>query len=88
MSAISPADDGSPQGPDATLCQSFGYFVPLYSVSDINLLPVRPGFREDISELVEVTRKTVKERLQGDAWIMWAIVQRANLPVKIEACIT
>lgn len=49
---------------------------------------VRPGFQEDISEVVEVTRKTVKERLQGDAWIMWAIAQRANLPVKIEACIT
>ncbi|KAF8269279.1 hypothetical protein EI94DRAFT_1799447 [Lactarius quietus] len=49
---------------------------------------VRPGHREDISELVEVTRKTVKERLQGDAWIIWAIAQRANLPVKIDACIT
>jgi len=49
---------------------------------------VRPGHREDISELVEVTRKTVKERLQGDAWIMWAIAQRANLPVKIDACVT
>jgi len=49
---------------------------------------VRPGHQEDISELVEVTRKTVKERLQGDAWIMWAIAQRANLPLKIEACIT
>ena len=65
-----------------------GTFVPLHSVSDINRLSVRPGFQEDISEVVEVTRKTVKERLQGDAWIMWAIVQRANLPVKIEACIT
>ncbi|KAN0138278.1 hypothetical protein V8E53_003741 [Lactarius tabidus] len=49
---------------------------------------VRPGFQEDISEVVEITRKTVKERLQGDAWILWAIAQRANLPVKIEACIT
>jgi len=34
---------------------------------------------------VEVTRKTVKERLQVDAWILW---ERANLPLKIEACIT
>jgi len=49
---------------------------------------VRPGYKEDISELVEVTRKTVKERLPGDAWIMWEISQRANLPLKIEACIT
>ena len=54
----------------------------------LNSLVVRPGHQEDISELVEVTRKTVKERLQGDAWIMWAIAQRANLPLKIEACIT
>ena len=65
-----------------------GTFMPLHSVPDINRLSVRPNFQEDISEVVEVTRKTVKERLQGDAWIMWAIVQRANLPVKIEACIT
>ena len=33
----------------------------------INRLLGRLGFQEDISEVVEVTRKTVKERLQGDA---------------------
>ncbi|KAF5348759.1 hypothetical protein D9756_009852 [Leucocoprinus leucothites] len=50
---------------------------------------VRPGYsKEDVSALVEVTRDIVKERLKGDAWIMWAIAQRASLPVKIEACIT
>ncbi|KAF5354022.1 hypothetical protein D9756_006944 [Leucocoprinus leucothites] len=48
----------------------------------------RPGYKEDVSALVEVTRDIVKERLKGDAWIMWAIAQRASLPVKIEACIT
>lgn len=65
-----------------------GTFLSRHQLPGINHLLVRPGFQEDISELVEVTRKTVKERLQGDAWIMWAIAQRANLPVKIEACIT
>ncbi|KAF5345221.1 hypothetical protein D9756_011491 [Leucocoprinus leucothites] len=50
---------------------------------------VRPGYsKEDVSALVEVTRDIVKERLKGDAWIMWVIAQRASLPVKIEACIT
>ncbi|KAF5346833.1 hypothetical protein D9756_010587 [Leucocoprinus leucothites] len=49
---------------------------------------VRPGYKEDVSAIVEVTRDIVKERLKGDAWIMWAIAQRASLPVKIEACIT
>jgi GTPase SAR1 family protein len=49
---------------------------------------VRPGYKEDVSALVEVTQDIVKERLKEDAWIMWAIAQRASLPVKIEACIT
>jgi hypothetical protein len=49
---------------------------------------VRPGYQEDVSALVEVTRDIVKERLKGDAWIMWAIAQRASLPVKIEACVS
>jgi hypothetical protein len=35
-----------------------------------------------MSELVEVTRKAVKERLQDDALIMWEI---ARLPVNVEA---
>ena len=37
-----------------------------------------------MSELVEVTRKAIKERLQGDGLIMWEI---AHLPVKVEASI-
>ncbi|KAH9956385.1 hypothetical protein BGW80DRAFT_1388173 [Lactifluus volemus] len=49
---------------------------------------VRPRYKENVSALVEVTRDIVKEQLKGDAWIMWAIAQRASLPVKIEACIT
>jgi len=49
---------------------------------------VRPGYQEDVSSLVGVTRDIVQERLKEDAWIMWAIAQRASLPVKIEACVT
>jgi len=67
-----------------------GIFVPLYYLSglDYSHSLVRPGYQEDVSALVEVTRDIVKERLKGDPWIMWAIAQRASLPVKIEACVT
>ncbi|KAH9058916.1 hypothetical protein EDB83DRAFT_1011096 [Lactarius deliciosus] len=49
---------------------------------------VRPGHQEDVSSLVKVTRDVVKERVKGDAWVLWAIAQRASLPVKIDACVT
>ncbi|KAF5346271.1 hypothetical protein D9756_011263 [Leucocoprinus leucothites] len=49
---------------------------------------VRPGYKEDVSALVEVTGDIFKERLNGDAWIMWAIVQQAILPLKMDTCIT
>ncbi|KAI0246579.1 hypothetical protein BJV78DRAFT_1286286 [Lactifluus subvellereus] len=49
---------------------------------------VRPHYQEDVSALVEVTRSIVEERLNEEAWIMWAIAQRASLPVKINACVT
>jgi hypothetical protein len=65
-----------------------GIFVPLYYLSGLDRSLVRPGYQDDVSALVEVTRDMVKERLKGDAWIMWAIAQRASLPVKIEACVT
>ena len=63
-------------------------FVSLYNLSGLDRSLVRPGYKEDVSALVEVTRDIVKERLKGDAWIMWAIAQRASLPVKIDACVT
>jgi hypothetical protein len=65
-----------------------GIFVPLYYLSGLDRSKVRPNYQEDVSGLVEVTRDIVKERLKEDAWIMWAIAQRASLPVKIEACVT
>jgi hypothetical protein len=30
----------------------------------------------------------VEERLKGDAWIMWAIAQKASVPLKVDACIS
>ena len=87
LCAVSPTYDKSPQDPTATLRQSFRYIhTILIYVIDRSL--VRPNYQEDVSALVENTRDIVKQRLQGDAWIMWAIAQRASLPVKIEACIT
>ncbi|KAF8269280.1 hypothetical protein EI94DRAFT_1725716 [Lactarius quietus] len=49
----------------------------------------RLGFQQDISELAEVTRKAVKERLQDDVSdrIVREKAQRGNTPVKVEACI-
>jgi hypothetical protein len=64
-----------------------GTFMPFYYLSGLDRSLVRPGYQEDVSALVEVTRDIVKERLKEDAWIMWAIAQRASLPVKIEACV-
>ncbi|KAH9045199.1 hypothetical protein EDB85DRAFT_2270248 [Lactarius pseudohatsudake] len=49
---------------------------------------VRPGHQEDVSSLVKVTKDIVQERVKGDAWAMWAIAQRANLPLKIDTCLT
>jgi hypothetical protein len=52
----------------------------------VNLYPVRRGYEDDVSHLVEVTRDLVRDYL-GDAWLMWAMAQRASVPVKIDACI-
>jgi len=49
---------------------------------------VRPGYEEDISYLSEVTGDVAQARVEGDAWVLWAMAQRASLPVKIKACIT
>ncbi|KAH9045191.1 hypothetical protein EDB85DRAFT_2270244 [Lactarius pseudohatsudake] len=49
---------------------------------------VRPGHQEDVSSLVKVTQDIVKERVKGDAWVMWAISQRKSLPLKIQTCLT
>ncbi|KAH8988588.1 hypothetical protein EDB92DRAFT_1871368 [Lactarius akahatsu] len=49
---------------------------------------VRPGRQEDVSSLVKATQDIVKERVKGDAWVMWAISQRKSLPLKIQTCLT
>ncbi|KAH9045187.1 hypothetical protein EDB85DRAFT_2270240 [Lactarius pseudohatsudake] len=49
---------------------------------------VRIGHQEDVSPLVKATQDIVKERVKGDAWVMWAISQRISLPLKIQTCLT
>ncbi|KAH9058928.1 hypothetical protein EDB83DRAFT_2675655 [Lactarius deliciosus] len=49
---------------------------------------VRPGHQEDVSSLVKITRDVVRERVKGDAWVLWVISQRESIPVKIDACVT
>jgi len=44
------------------------------------------GYDADISKLVDFTGDVVREKLTGsDAWIMWAIAQRASVELKIDA---
>jgi len=44
------------------------------------------GYDADISKLVDLTGDVVREKLTGsDAWIMWAIAQRASLELKLDA---
>jgi len=62
------------------------YFLILSPIS-IDLSLVNPGYEAGISALVEVTRVVVQEKLKGDAWVAWAVTQRANLPLKIDTCI-
>ncbi|KAJ7112320.1 hypothetical protein C8R44DRAFT_798337 [Mycena epipterygia] len=49
---------------------------------------IRKGYNDNILKLVDLTRKIVEERLKGDAWIMWAIAQKASVPLKIDACVS
>jgi hypothetical protein len=52
----------------------------------VDLPLVYQGYGADISSLVEVTRDVVREKV-NDAWVMWAVAQRASLSLKIEACV-
>lgn len=64
-----------------------GTFASLYCLVLIDHSLVRPGHPVDVADLVKVTRDVVKERVKGDAWVLWAIAQRASLPVKIDTCV-
>ncbi|KAF8258804.1 hypothetical protein EI94DRAFT_1834787 [Lactarius quietus] len=48
---------------------------------------VRKGYEKFVSSLVEITGDVAKARVEGDAWVLWALTQRASLPIKIKACI-
>ena len=68
------------------LCHSFRYICAIV-ISGIDRFLVRPGHEEDVADLVRATRDIVKERFKGDAWVLWAIAQRKDLPLKIDACV-
>jgi hypothetical protein len=88
LCAVSPQCDpqhGLDDG-DATLGESFKYNFPLFCFLSVDLSVVYDGYDAEISSLVEVTSNVVQEKLKGDTWVMWAIAQRVNLPLKIEAC--
>ncbi|KAF8130885.1 hypothetical protein K438DRAFT_1740001 [Mycena galopus ATCC 62051] len=48
---------------------------------------VKGGYSDNIVPLVNMTQKIVKDRLEGDAWIMWSVAQMVSIPLKIEACV-
>jgi len=48
---------------------------------------VLPGYDADVSNLVDITRDIVQAELKHEEWVMWAMAQRASLPLKIDACI-
>jgi hypothetical protein len=54
-------------------------------MGSVDLFLVRSGYEADISSLVDVTCNLV-HKYQGDVWVMWAIAQRASVPLKISAC--
>jgi len=47
---------------------------------------IYPGHDIDISFLVDITGDHIYENSKGDAWLLWAIAQRASLPVTLDAC--
>lgn len=47
---------------------------------------VQLGYEVGIPRLVEVTRDIVRDHL-GEVWLMWAMAQRASVPLKIETCV-
>lgn len=73
--------------PMPTYAKVSGIFMPIVQIGIDHLL-VRKGYENDVSFLVQVTTNVAKERVMGDAWVLWSMAQRASLPVKIEACIT
>jgi hypothetical protein len=74
------------QMPDRWHARVSGMFASSYCLVLTSFL-VLPGYEKDVSDLVEVTKDVAQKRVKGDAWVLWSITQRANLPVKIEACI-
>jgi hypothetical protein len=73
--------------PMPTFAKVSGMFAP-FVLPGIDHMLVRKGYENDVSFLVQVTTDVAKERVKGDAWVLWSMAQRASLPVKIEACVS
>jgi hypothetical protein len=70
----------------AYVMQTFQVRFLLLSLISVDLSLAQSGYDADISKLVDFTGDVVREKLTGsDAWIMWAIAQRASLELKIDA---
>ena len=73
--------------PMPTYAKVSGMFAP-FVLLGIDRWPVRKGYEKEVSNLVQVTTNVAKERVKGDAWVLWSMAQRASLPVKIDACVS
>ena len=70
----------------AYVIQPFQVCLLIHSSISVDLSLAQSGYDADISKLVEFTGDVVREQLTGsDAWIVWAIAQRASLELKIDA---
>lgn len=67
--------------------RTFQVQILLLLLISVDISPDRQGYEAQMSSLVEVTRDLVHKILQNDASVMWAIAQRASLPVKIDVCV-
>ena len=70
--------------PMLTYAKVSGIFTPIILI-DIDHMLVRAGYENDVSFLAQATANVAKERVKGDAWVLWPMAQRL---IKIEASIT
>ena len=70
--------------PMPTYAKVSGIFTPIILIGIDHML-VRAGYEKDVSFLAQATANVAKERVKGDAWVLWPMAQRL---IKIEASIT
>jgi hypothetical protein len=71
--------------PMPTYAKVSGMFAP-FVLHGIDRLLVRRGYENDVASLVQVTTDVAKERVEGDAWVLWSM-HNEQVPSQIEACI-